>query len=93
MNETEAGELCRVCGEDVTYINAGQGGAWNSGWRHVATGKSLGSRDDSGVPHSAAPAPRCPECKSTEYGSEDTPWGIAWDCRACGHHVYHSIGD
>lgn len=93
VSVTPAYQPCETCGGDVTYIPESTGGAWNSGWRHVADGKYLGTPDAYGVPHGAAPRPRCPKCKSEAYTCTAQAWGNAWDCADCGHHVYYSIGD
>ena len=90
---TPAYRACQDCGQDIDYVPESVGGAWHSGWRHVATGKYLGSRDANGIPHGAAPKPRCPKCSSEAYAYSQTPWGDQWDCASCGHHAYYSIGD
>lgn len=90
MGETQSVRrrwACRTCREDVSYRSELEVGVWDAGWVHAATGKALSSD------HMASPVPRCSKCQSAEYGSEDSPWGIAWSCRACGHQEYYSIGD
>jgi hypothetical protein len=85
---------CKECGEALTYVPERERKRISDpGWVHAATGEAWMAPGNVGGKHFASPRPRCPKCKSEAYAYTAGAWGDIWDCSACGHHEYYSLGD
>lgn len=73
--------ICATCGDPI--ITVGQ----------TRTELALWDHDGEPADHPATPQPTCPQCGSADYYIRHEAWGDSWDCAACGHHDFVSLGD
>lgn len=73
--------ICATCGNPIVKVG------------ETRSGLALWGHDGEPADHKATPQPTCPACRSPEYRVRAEAWGDSWDCNACGHHEFVSLGD
>jgi hypothetical protein len=92
-------ETCGHCAEPIEYLRA----TWqvdtgtvrnpaghDTAWFHLGGGNA----SNTGGFHLAAPAPRCPKCRSANYRHDASDaWADYWRCADCPYTYRMSLGD
>lgn len=92
---------CANCGNPIEYVptvwrvdtgTVREENPYTRSYLHVGANERC-PKGTPGLVALASPIPRCPTCRSENYGATNTNYGVNFDCSDCGHHTYFSIGD